>query len=202
GSSDLGSFVDRKRLVEALTPEIRFGQAMVRAIRFLMHADPSHPHDDEKLLFLASTQQEQQIWARVLDQLLARDEGKNSWRLLHDEWTPVLSPQLQQDLNVSTVDAKGLWAELMNCGAGVSDLEFPVELWSADDVCTILAGLFQAGGPLQQDETASVLRRLRLHKLLGQPEERVSIADEKGGLSELFILNKQNFETDLPTHLK
>jgi hypothetical protein len=202
GATELGNFVDREKLVEALTPEIHFGQAVARAIRFLMHANPSYTGDTEKLLFLPSTQQEQQIWARILDQILARNGGADSWRLLHVQWAPVLSPQLQDDLNVSTIDAKGLWTELVSCGSGLDDLEFPIEQWSTDDVCTIFAGLFQAGGPSQQDETLSLLRKLRLHSLRGQPNERVSIADEKGGLSDLFILNTQDFETDLPPGLE
>lgn len=201
-ATEFGNFVDRKQLVEALTPEIHFGQTVARAIRLLMHANPSYARDTEKSLFLPSTQQEQQIWARILEQILARNGGADSWRLLHVQWALVLSPQLQHELNVSTIDAKGLWTELVSCGSGVDALEFPIEQWSTDDVCTIFAGLFQAGGPSQQDETVSLLRKLRLHSLRGQPNQRVSIADEEGSLSNLFILNTQDFETDLPPGLE
>src|SRR5262249_8995090 len=109
---------------------------------------------------------------------------------------------VQHALNVSSIDAKGLWAELVRCGPRVDDLKFPIGQWSTDEICTIFAGLFHAGGPSEQDETVSLLRRLRLHVLRGRPSERVSIADQDGSLSDLFILNTQDFETQLPSELE
>jgi hypothetical protein len=203
GEELLGGFVQRKKLVEALTPEVTFNRVIVAAIRFLMHGDSTHARDTDKILFVPSTQEGQQIWARVLDQLLAGGGGSDSWRLLHDQWTPVLSPQLQRELTVMTIDATGLWSELMNCGVELGELDFPVKLWSTDDICTIFEGLFQSGtSHSQQDETVSIVRKLPLHTLRGRSDRRVSIADADGCLSGLFILNAPGFETDLPQDLQ
>jgi predicted nuclease of restriction endonuclease-like (RecB) superfamily len=55
----------------------------------------------------------------IVQQLVAKlpwghnnEGGTDSWRLLHDQWAPVLNAQIQQELNISTIDAAGAWTEL------------------------------------------------------------------------------------------
>ena len=202
GQNLIGGFQERVRLVEALTPNSHLNKVVPSAIRFLMHGDPAHARDAEKQLFVPSTQIGQQIWSRLIKELLRKDGGSDSWRLLHDQWAPILSQQVQREVQVCTIDASGAWEALMKSGAMLRDLEFPSDEWTTQDICTIFEGLFQAGGQSRQDKTISMLRTLRLHPLRSRPDERVSIADEEGGLSCLVILNTRNFERDLPEHLQ
>jgi len=201
GESVLGGFQERARLVEALAPHTHLYKVTSSAIRFLMHGDPAHARNSEKILFVPSTQHGQLIWSRLIKQLLRKDGGSDSWRLLHDQWAPILSQQVQGEVHVCTVDANGAWQELVKCGSALQDLEFPAEEWSTEDICTIFEGLFQAGGQAQQEKAIWILRTLRLHPLRGRPDERVSIVNEEAGLSELFILNTRDFERDLSEHL-
>jgi hypothetical protein len=192
----LGSFHERTLLVQAFTP---LSRVVSSAVRFLMHGDPAHARDFERTLFVPSTQIGQYIWSRLIKQLLQKDGESDSWRLLHDQWAPVLSQQVQRELHVSTVDATGALGELVRSGSALRDLEFAADEWSTNDICAIFEGLFQAGSQGQHEKTISLLRALRLHQLRGR--ERVSVADAEGGLSDLFILNTREFERDLPQHL-
>jgi hypothetical protein len=201
GETVLGGFHERARLVEGLAPHTHLYKVTSSAIRFLMHGDPAHARDSEKMLFLPSTQHGQHVWSRLIKQLLRKDGGSDSWRLLHDQWAPILSQQVQREVHVCTVDASGAWGELVRCGSALENLEFPADEWSIDDICTIFEGLFQAGGQSQQERTIWILRTLRLHPLRGRPHQRVSIVDPVVGLSDLFILNTRDFERDLPEHL-
>src|SRR5205807_10099799 len=91
GETALGSFQERARLVEALAAQTHLDRVVSTAIRLLMHGDPAHARDFEKILFLPSTQAGQQIWSRIIKQMLQKDGGTDSWRLLHDQWAPILS---------------------------------------------------------------------------------------------------------------
>ena len=114
------------------------------------------PKRVQSLLFLPSTQQGQQIWSRLIEQLLENDGGNDSWRLLHDQWAPLLSPQVARELNVSTIDADGAWAALADGQVNLHELEFAADLWPSNDVHALMQGLFQAGQSRQQDPIASL----------------------------------------------
>jgi hypothetical protein len=197
----LGSFHERASLVGALAPQTPLHKVVSSAIRFVMHGDPAHARDSEKMLFLPSTKDRQQIWSRLIKQLSQKDGGADSWRLLHDQWTPIVSQQVQREVHVCTVDASSAWGELVKCGSVLQDLEFPADEWSTEDICTLFEGLFQTEGQSHPEKTILVLRTLRLHALRGRPDERMSIVDAQGGLSDLFVLNARDFERDLPEHL-
>ena len=201
GQTVLGGFHERAHLVKALAQHDPLHKMVVSAIRVLMHGDPTHACDSEKMLFLPSAQHGQHIWSRLIKQLLKKDGGSDSWRLLHDQWAPILSQQVQRQLHVSTVDANGAWEELVKCSSELQDLEFPANEWSTQDICAIFEGLFQAGGQSQQEKTILILRTLRLHALRGRSDDRVSIVDAARGLSDLFVLNTRDFERDLPEQL-
>ena len=198
--TSLGSFIPRARLVEALASLPHRESEICLAIRFILHAKGLHAKEGAKLLFLPSTQQGQQIWSRLIGQLLQNDGGNDSWRLLHDRWAPLLSPQLARELNVSTIDADGAWAALVDGQVNVYELEFAADPWPASDVYALMQGLFQAGQSRQQDPIA-LLRKLRLHTLRGHTKDRVSVADNEGLLAEGFVLDKPNFESTLPATL-
>jgi hypothetical protein len=202
GSIQMGEFPARKALLEALLTETRSDPLITSAMRFLMHADPSRSGDIDSLLFLPATQPEQRIWVRVLDVVLGTESAVDSWRRLDDEWSVVLSPQQQRELKVSTIDAKGLWTEMIGRSESVNELGFPVDRWSMDDIGTVVSGLYQAGQALQQDGTLRLLRRMRVHTLCGQSRDRVSIGGDDGGLSERFVLNRAGFDQDLPPEIK
>ena len=198
--TSLGSFIPRARLMEALASLPHRDSEICLAIRFILHAKGLHAKESAKLLFLPSTQQGQQIWSRLIGQLLENDGGNDSWRLLHDQWAPLLSPQVARELNVSTIDADGAWAALANGQVNVHELEFAADLWPSNDVHALMQGLFQAGQSRQQDPIA-LLRKLRLHTLRGHTNDRVSVADNDGLLAEGFVLDKPNFESTLPATL-
>jgi hypothetical protein len=197
----LGSFVDRAKLFGALAALARRDSEHCLAMRFLLHNSSVNTQENVKFLFMPSTHATQGIWTRLIEQLLAKEGGTDSWRLLHEEWSSILSPQLQRELNISTIDADGAWAELIKGQINPQELEFKSEDWSTDDICVLIHGLFQAG-QLRQDGTLALLRRLRVHTLLGHADSRVSIAGRDGGLDDHFVLNKANFELELPPHLK
>jgi hypothetical protein len=193
--ASLGSFVDRRNFVEAFASLPSRNPEKLLAMRFLMHASAAHAHEDAKPLFMPSTQHGLEIWPRLIEQLLKTDGGSDSWCLLHDQWASVLSAHLQQDLNVLTVNADGAWSALIDKQVDFFQLEFPPDRWPTDDLCLLLQGLFQAGqSKSRQDDTLALLRKLRLHVLRADPNNRVSVADEEGRLGELFVLNTPNFE--------
>ena len=199
--TSLGSFVHRTKLVQAFASLAERDPDQRLAIRFLMHAIALHAHEGAQLLFMPSTQHGQEIWSRLIEQLLKNDGGADSWRLLHTEWASVLSPQQQRELNVLTIDRDGAWAELMKGQVNLHGLEFPSDQWSTNDVCALLQGLFEAGRSRQGD-TVTLLRKLRLHTLRGQLTERVSVDDEDGRLSKLFVLDTPTFESGLAPDLQ
>ena len=202
GQSSFGDFPHRSQLVQALAQYTRFAKAVPSAMRLLMHGDSAHAQDETTILFVPSTQLGQRIWMRLIKQLLSRTGEAESWRLLDDQWSLILSQQIQTELNVYSVDATGAWAELVNCGSGLETLVFSVNEWTTEDVCTVFEGVFQVGGQSRLNETLAILRKLAIHTLHGRPKERVSISDAQGELSDQFILNTPGFEADLPNSLQ
>lgn len=197
----LGSFVARAKLFGAFAALVRRDSEHHLAMRFLLHDSSKNSQEKVKVLFMPPAHSTQGIWTRLIQQLLTKEDGIDSWRLLHEQWSSILSPQLQQELNISTIDADGAWAELIDGQVNPQELQFKSEEWSTDDICFLIQGLFQAGQS-RQDATLALLRRLPLHTLLGHPDSRVSIADRNGRLADHFVLNKANFEIELTTHLK
>jgi hypothetical protein len=197
----LGGFVPRTKLVGAFASLGSRDAGHRLAMRFLMHSDKTHSQDETKLLFMPSTQHREQIWSRLIEQLLKNDGGADSWRLLHTEWASVLSSNLQHELGISTVDASGAWEELMKGQVDLHALEFLPDQWSGNDVSALLQGLFQAGRTRQED-TLALLRNLRLHTVRGNLSERVSVAARNGELGELFVLDTPGFEASIPTELQ
>ncbi|HYD16451.1 MAG TPA: hypothetical protein VEB03_00440 [Candidatus Nanoarchaeia archaeon] len=192
----LGEFASCKKLVEALLPEVAFGRAIAPAIRFLMHGNVGHKGDTKEVLFVAEGSQN--VWARVLEQLFEEQGGSQSWRLLAREWMPVLSPQAQLDINVSAVDANGVWTELTTNEVFVPQLVFPPATWSTLDICALFEGLYQAGKSNSDSERSlCILRKLHIHALRGR-DQRISIADIGGQLSDDFILNAPGFDNGIP----
>lgn len=195
----LGRFPARVALLRrfAQTP---LSEEVCLAMRFLMHTDASNARAGDSL-FVPSTQHHEQIWSRVIDQLLAAEGGANTWRLLDSEWSSELSPLLQQELKVSTINAAGTWKELLTGQVDPDALRFPPDEWSSIDTSTLLKGLFEAG-QVNRGSTLGLLRRLRLHSQRGQAGERVSIAvGQDGRLGEFFVLDKLGFEDSLPREL-
>jgi hypothetical protein len=199
--TNLGSFIHRAKLVEAFASFARRDSGICLAMRFLMHGNAPHAREDTKILFMPSTQQGQQVWSRLIEQLLKNDGGADSWRLLPTEWASVLSQHLQQELRVSTVDSNGAWQELMKGQVDFHALDFAPDQWSDNDICALLQGLYQAGESRQED-TLALLRKLRLHTLRSQPNERVSVANDEGQLGAIFVLNTLEFETGIPADLQ
>ena len=198
--SKLGPFPARVKLFEALASLAPLDTEVRLAMRFLMHGSAPHARDGDNLLFMPSTQPGQFIWSRLIEQLLKHEGGENSWRLLHQAWATVLSPHIQQELTVSTIDEHGAWEELMTGQIDFDALEFPIDEWSSADVSALLQGLFQAGHT-REEESRALLRKMRLHTLRGHPMDRVSVADAEGQLDKLFVLNTPNFETTIPPEL-
>lgn len=197
--SRLGDFAALGDLVRHLVAQPDMPDAVCSAVRYLMHGNPAQAGNGQQFLFLPSTQTSQLIWSRLIKHLLIHEGGGNSWRLLHQQWASVLSPKTQQDLAVSTIDAQGAWEELRTAQIDFSTLEFHVAEWSDADIATLLHGLFQASNS-GRDETAALLRRLRLHTLRGQ-RGRVSIAGVDGRLGELFVLQTEDFDSTIPQEL-
>jgi hypothetical protein len=200
GQELVGGFAHRARLVDSFASSLHRDSRMILAMRYLMHTDPLHRFDRSKTLFMPSTQHEEQIWPLLIQQLLAHEGGSDSWRLLHDLWAPILSPQGQQELGVSTIDAISAWTELRKVQAELS-LEFPSSQWSTNDICALMQGLFQAAQSLR-DNPLPTIRRLAIHTLRGRPDERVSIADSVGNLASGCVLNAPTFEAELTPHLR
>jgi hypothetical protein len=196
----VGSFISRAKLFGEFAGLSRRDSEHRLAMRFLLHGSSENSQDEAKLLFMPSAHPTQGIWTRLIQQLLTKDGGTDYWRLLDEQWSSILSPQLQRGLNISTIDADGAWAELMKGQINPQNLEFKSEEWSTDDICALIEGLFQAGRS-RQDATLSLLRQLPVHTLLGHPGSRVSIADRNGGLEDHFVLNTINFALELPQHL-
>lgn len=197
----LGEFPARVALVRALAQSPMMSADLRLAMRFLMHSSVPNARAEDSL-FVASTQRSEKIWSRVIDQLLQADGGTDSWRLLASEWSSELSPALQQQLEVSTIDAAGAWKELMKGQVDLDVLRYPHAQWSPADISALLLGLFEAG-QVKRGATLGLLRNLRLHTLRGQAGERVSIANgQDGGLGELFVLERRGFEDDLPDNLR
>lgn len=196
----LGRFQDRLALVS------RFAQTPLTdeeclAMRFLMHTNGSNARSVGSL-FLPSTQQNEQIWSRVINLLLEAGGGANTWRLLDSEWSSELSPLLQNQLKVSTINAAGTLKELSTGQVDADVLRFPPDEWSSTDVSALLKGLFEAG-QVNRSSTLCLLRRLCLHSQRGQAGERVAIAGgQDGRLGELFVLDKLGFEDGLPWDLR
>ena len=197
----LGASNRCRDLLEALARSTHRSSELLLALRFLMHGNPLHSQDTTKFLLLPSAQPGQGIWARLIEQLLRNDGGTDSWRLLDDQWRLVLSPQLQQELKVSAIDADGAWTLLMEEGVDLTLLEFAAEQWSSNDVCSLLHGLFQSGGQSRQNETLRLLRKLRLHTLRGRTNEKVSVGDLEGELADGFVLDTPNLEIGLAPDL-
>lgn len=196
----LGEFIPCKKLVEALLPEVAFSRAITPAIRFLMHGDTCHKGDTKELLFVAEGSQN--IWARILEQLFEKQGGSQSWRLLAREWTQVLSPQAQLEVNVSAVDANGVWTELTSNEDLVSKLDFAPAVWSTAEISSLLEGAFQAARDRAESERSlCVLRQLHVHSLRGR-DQRVSIADSDNQVSNDFILNTPGFDTGIPENIR
>jgi hypothetical protein len=63
--TSLGSFVDRTKLFEAFASLARRDSGLCLAMRFLLHASASHAREGTKLLFMPSTQPDQQVWSRL-----------------------------------------------------------------------------------------------------------------------------------------
>ena len=187
-------------LVEAFASQPRRDLEICLAMRFVLHGKAPHAKEGADLLFLPSTHQGQQIWSRLIEQLLDYDGGNDSWRLLHCQWAPLLSPQLARELNISTIDADGAWEALTDPQINLHDLEFSTDRWLTSDVYPLIQGLFQAAQSRQQDPIP-LLRKLRLHTLRGHPNRRVSVADGDGQLADGFVLDKPNFESGLPGDL-
>ncbi len=198
--STLGEFTALAELVRHFISQPGLPDSLRLAVRYLMHGHAAHAQDREHFLFMPSTQPGMLIWSRLIKQLLIHEGGENSWRLLHQQWASVLSPQAQKDLTVSTIDQLGAWEELMTAQADFSTLEFPATEWSASDIATLLHGLFQVGQS-NLDGTIALLRKLRLHNLRGQSNERVSVAAADGRLGDLFVLQTLNFEASIPKEL-
>jgi len=196
----LGELVNCLNLVHQFASATERDLQIQLAMRFLMHADVNHLQDIESKLFVPSTEPDQHVWGRLIEQLLSQEGKEESWRLLRSEWAPVLSPQVQSELNILTVDAKGAWTELMGSVIAVESLEFALDQWFTSEVSTVFEGLYKAGNARQED-TIAVLRKLRLHKLLGNDSERVSVANEAGQLAEGIVLDSSNFASNLPPHL-
>jgi len=68
--TSLGSINHRRKLIEAFASLARRDHEMCLAMRFLMHGKGPHARDGVKLLFMPSTQPGQQIWSRLIEQLL------------------------------------------------------------------------------------------------------------------------------------
>lgn len=196
----LGGFVARTELVEAFASQPRRDLEMCLAMRFVLHGEAPRAKEGADLLFLPSTHHGQQIWSRLIEQLLNNDGGSDSWRLLHHQWAPLLSPQLARELNISTIDADGAWEALAGPQINLHDLEFSTDRWPPNDVYVLIQGLFQSAQSRQQDPIP-LLRKLRLHTLRGHPNRRVSVADGDGQLADGFVLDKPNFESGLPGDL-
>lgn len=197
---EIGAFNHRVKLFKAFAALTYHTQEIRLAMRYLVHGEAAHARDGETRLFTSSTMPSQRIWSRLIEQLLGNDGGANSWRLLHSEWAPILSPQIQQELAISPVDATGALNELMNGLADPSALEFASDEWTQADISALLQGLYQAGQPRRTD-TLALLRRLRAHTLAGTPDQRIPVADDEGKLGENFVLNKPNFESEIPPDL-
>ena len=198
--SSLGDFTVRAAIVRNFLFQPQIPAAICLAVRYLMHGRAAQAGDSGSSLFMPSTQAGEHIWSRLIKQLLIHEGGENSWRLLDQQWATVLSPQAQQELSVSTIDAQGAWEELMTAVADFSSLEFSLKEWCAADVAKLLHGLFQAGQP-DSAGTITILRKLRLHTLRGQISERESIAAADGRLGDLFVLHTLNFESSIPREL-
>ncbi|MCU1248749.1 MAG: hypothetical protein JWQ49_1778 [Edaphobacter sp.] len=199
--NSLGDFVHRSQLVDAFASSIHRDFKLRLAMRYLLHGEASDRHDQTKTLFLPSTQQREQIWPRLIEQLLDNEGGVDSWRLLHEQWAPILSLQVQQELKVATVDAAGAWIELRKGETELSSLAFPSDDWSGNDVFALLQGLFQAAQS-KGDDAVPTLRKLRLHTLRGHPDDRVAVADSEGKLRDGFVLDAPIFESDLTLELR
>jgi hypothetical protein len=198
--SRLGDFPARTELVRCYLSQTAMPEPVRLAVRYLMHGHAPQSQNDEQFLFVPSTHPGQLIWSRLIGALLLHEGGGNSWRVLHQQWASVLSPQALQALSISTIDAQGAWEELMTAQINFGTLDFPLKDWSIADIATLLHGLFQAGRS-DSDGTIALLRKLRLHTLRGQPTERVSIANADGKLGDLFVLNALDFESSIPKEL-
>lgn len=201
GQVSLSDFVHRSRLVNAFASLIHRDLKVRLAMRYLLHGDASHRLDETKTLFLPSTQQREQIWLRLIEQLLDNESGDELWRSLHEQWTPILSSLLQQELKVAGIDAAGAWIELRKDGTNLSSLAFPSDGWSNNDVCSLLQGLFQSAQS-KGDNAVPTLRKLRLHTLRGLTDDRVSVGDSEGKLRNGFVLDAPNFESELTLDLR
>ena len=198
---ELGSLINRRNLVS------EFGTLTSRdldtrlAMRFLMHGNPNHARNIETELFVPSTQADGDVWFRLIDQVLSQEGRVDRWRLLYGEWAQVLSPQLQSELNIVTLDAHGAWKELIKDDVDAHLLDFAVDQWSQREISIVIEGLNRAGNTRRED-TIALLRQLRLHTLRGRGEERVSVANELGQLAEGIVLDSPDLAADLPRDLE
>jgi hypothetical protein len=195
----LGDFTARSELVRALAQQPSASAEITLAIRYLMHCSSPQARNDQTL-FVPSTQHGQQIWSRLIGQILKSEHSENSWRLLDAAWGAELSPQIQHRLRIYTVDAEGAWTELSKGSLNIRALSFSSDEWSSRDISNLLKGLFEAGES-RRDVALALLRRLKVHTQRGQHNERISIADQNGGLDEHFVLDKATFESELPKDL-
>ena len=195
--TEFGSLVERRNLFDAFERERFRSPQLVAAMRYLLHATETNRGEEGKL-YLPSPVERQQVWRRLLDQLL---EKTGRWRLLHEQWAPVLSPQLQTELDVEAVSAVGIWSALTKGGVDFKALEFPNEVWPAQDISAVLRGLFEVGEARRQDRL-DLLRKLPLHELRGQLSRRVAVADDAGRLAEPFVLERPGFDAVVPNELR
>jgi hypothetical protein len=200
GEPVLAMLPDRLGLARDLGTYVHRNQAIVLALRFLMHGDAAQRQDSGTLLFLPPNQPGQQIWSRLVQQLLQKGGGGSSWRLLDRQWSEVLAPQLQQELGIVPIDAEGAWLELMSRQVGWSSLTFDTASWTTSDLSTLVQGLYNAGSG-RPDDTLALLRSLPIHTLLAQSEYRVSVADSRGALDAAFVLDNPGFAAALPPNL-
>ena len=198
--SQLAGFAERVTLINAFASSVGRDSRHRLAMRFLLHGDTENANDEFETLFLPSPIAGQHVWSRLIEQLRQNSGEIEPWQLLHRDWATVLNIDLQSELHISTIDASGVSKELSKGHVNLDALEFPQEQWDANDISTLLQGLFQAGHTTP-DITAAILRRLRVHTLRNRPEHRVSVADETGDLGELFVLDKPGFDSRLPPNL-
>ncbi|MBD2463399.1 hypothetical protein H6G89_20410 [Oscillatoria sp. FACHB-1407] len=108
----------------ALQTSLEFRQALVQeiahsinpstdrsALRYLLHADPSHFDDIRDPLYASPNQTTNvnTLWSKVLKHII---EPSQHWRFIDNKLLEVLSPQQCQALGITNVDAKGVEQEL------------------------------------------------------------------------------------------
>ncbi|HNJ40534.1 MAG TPA: hypothetical protein PKZ53_08595, partial [Acidobacteriota bacterium] len=188
-------------LVQTLTSEkLNFGDEIWLAIRFLLHCESSQARNRDGLFLSESTD----IWKRLIEQILTADGKNESWRLLPIEWDSKLNSKNKRDLQISMVDAAGVLKELQSGRVNIDHLKFEPDVWSPSDISKILGGLYHESDDSSSEKESRIklLRKLRLHTIKGQINERVTVAKSNGDLDESFVLEATDFEKSIPDDLK